>query len=99
MTFDVLYDLNIQTGAIYFSEQLDHMLDLPPGHFPRTLEGWLEHLHPDDDERAGEAVWRSITERAPFRCEYRLRRGDGGYRDDRRPGRRPDRRPTASRRT
>jgi len=31
VTFDVLYDFNIQTGAIYFSEQLDHMLGLPPG--------------------------------------------------------------------
>jgi PAS domain-containing protein/DNA-binding CsgD family transcriptional regulator len=80
VTFDVLYDFNIQTGAVYFSEQLDHMLGLTPGRFPRTLEGWLEHLHPDDERRTGEAVWRSIAERSPFRCEYRLRHGGGGYR-------------------
>jgi PAS domain-containing protein/DNA-binding NarL/FixJ family response regulator len=80
VNFDVLYDFNIQTGAIYFSDQLDHMLGLPPGGFPRSLEGWLEHLHPDDEPRTGEAVWRSIAERSPFRCEYRLRDGAGGYR-------------------
>ena len=27
------------------------MLGLPPGGFPRSLEGWLERLHPDDRER------------------------------------------------
>ena len=31
VTFDVLYDLNVQTGAIYFGEQIDHMLGLPAG--------------------------------------------------------------------
>src|SRR5665647_3538088 len=51
VTFDVFYDWNISTGAIYFSERLDHILGLPPGGFPRTLEGWLARMHPDDHER------------------------------------------------
>src|SRR5450759_716744 len=80
VTFDVLYDWNIPTGAIYFSERLDHILGLPAGGFPRTLEGWLESMHPDDHERVGDALWKSVTIRAPFRCEYRLRHGDGTYR-------------------
>ncbi|MGZ4200080.1 MAG: PAS domain-containing protein [Thermoleophilia bacterium] len=79
VTFDVLYDWNIQTGAIYFSEQLDEMLGLPSGGFPRSLEGWLECIHPDDHERAGYALWASVSGSAPFDCEYRLRRGDGSY--------------------
>ena len=80
ITFDVLYDWNIPTGAIYFSERLDHILGLPAGGFPRTLEGWLERMHPDDHEHVGDALRTSVTTRAPFRCEYRLRHGDGTYR-------------------
>ena len=80
VTFDVLYDWNVPTGAIYFSERLDHILGLPAGGFPRTLEGWLESMHPDDHERVGDALWKSVTTRAPFRCEYRLRHSDGTYR-------------------
>jgi len=80
VTFDVLYDWNIPTGAIYFSERLDHILGLPAAGFPRTLEGWLERMHPDDHERVGDALWTSVTTRSPFRCEYRLRHGDGAYR-------------------
>ena len=80
VTFDVLYDLNVQTGAIYFGEQIDHMLGLPAGEFPRNLAGWLERIHPDDRGLAGDTVWRSIAERCPFRCEYRFRHGNGTFR-------------------
>ena len=61
VTFDVLYDWNIATGAIYFSEQIDHILGLPAGGFPRTLEGWLERIHPDDHEHVGDALGMSVT--------------------------------------
>ncbi len=80
VTFDVLYDWNIATGAIYFSERLDRILGLPAGGFPRTLEGWLENMHRDDHERVGDALWASVTTGSTFRCEYRLRHIDGTYR-------------------
>jgi DNA-binding CsgD family transcriptional regulator len=80
VTFDVLYDWNIQTGSIYFSDQLDRILGLPAGRFPRSFEGWVAHMHPGDHERVGDAVWRSVSELSPFRCEYRLRHADGSYR-------------------
>jgi PAS domain-containing protein len=79
-TFDILYDWNIQTGAIYFGEQLDRMLGLRPGAFPRSVEGWLDRLHRDDRERVRDAVWLSVSRCEPFRCEYRLRHGDGSFR-------------------
>ena len=77
--FDVLYNWNIQTGAITFTEQLDEMLGLAPGSFPRTLQGWLERVHPDDRERVGDVVWMSVTDWTPFDCDYRLQRGDGSW--------------------
>ncbi|HUK77104.1 MAG TPA: PAS domain-containing protein [Thermoleophilia bacterium] len=80
VTFDVLYDLNVRTGAIAFGDQIDRLLGLETGEFPRSLGGWLERLHADDREAAGEAVWRSISQRSPFRLEYRLRHRDGTYR-------------------
>ena len=80
VTFDILYDWNIQTGAIYFGEQLDRMLGLRPGVFPRSVDGWFGRLHRNDRERVRDAVWLSVSRCAPFRCEYRLRHGDGSYR-------------------
>jgi DNA-binding CsgD family transcriptional regulator len=80
VTFDVLYDWNIQTGAIYFSDRLDDVLGLPPGGFPRSLEGWFDRVHPDDRERTAATLWESVSRGAPFGCEYRLRHADGSYR-------------------
>jgi DNA-binding CsgD family transcriptional regulator/PAS domain-containing protein len=80
VTFEVLYDWNIQSGAIYFGDHLDAMLGLRPGGFPRHIKGWLERLHSDDRERVADALSQSVDERVPFRCEYRMRHADGSFR-------------------
>jgi len=77
VSFGVLYDWNIESGAIAFGEQLDAMLGLPPGGFPRHVEGWLERIHPDDHEATMEALADAILENRPFSCDYRLQHGDG----------------------
>ena len=79
VNFDVLYDWNIQTGATYFSDQLDELLGYARGQFPRDLHGWLEHLHPDDRADASELLWECVRDERAFQCEYRLRRADGDY--------------------
>jgi PAS domain S-box-containing protein len=79
VNFDVLYDWNVQTGAIYFSEQLDELLGYPRGSFPRSLQGWLEHLHPDDRADASEQLWQCVHDESAFYAEYRMRRTAGNY--------------------
>jgi len=79
VTFDVLYDWNIETGAIAFADRIDEMLGLPAGGFPRSIEGWLERIHLDDHDPTMEALSTSILGGSPFHCEYRLRRGDGSW--------------------
>ena len=79
VTFDVLYDWNIETGAIAFADRIDQMLGLPPGGFPRSIEGWLDRIHLDDHDATMEALSQSILGDKPFSCEYRLRRGDGSW--------------------
>ena len=79
VNFDVFYDWNIQTGTVYFAEQLDELLGLPAGAFPRSLEGWLSFVHPYDHDAVCADLWASVTTGRSFRGEYRLRRGDGSY--------------------
>jgi PAS domain S-box-containing protein len=42
--------------------------------------GWLDAVHPDDRDRAGQIFVDSNARHAPFRADYRLRRHDGAYR-------------------
>ena len=79
VNYDVFYDWNVQTGAIYFSERLDEMLGLEPGGFPRSLEGWLANIHPDDHDTATAALWESVTHGHAYNTEYRLRHADGSW--------------------
>ncbi len=67
--------------STYFSPQVEKLtgfsmaeiLDQPPG------ESWHDFLHPDDRARVAAEEARSVASGAPFRCEYRLVRRDGGY--------------------
>jgi DNA-binding CsgD family transcriptional regulator/PAS domain-containing protein len=79
VTFDVLYDWDVESGLISFSEQLDELLGLPPGGFPRNVEGWLERLHPDDREATMQGLADSIEHGRPFSAEYRMRHADGRW--------------------
>jgi DNA-binding CsgD family transcriptional regulator len=79
VSFGVLYDWNIETGAIAFTDRIDEILGLPAGGFPRSVEGWLERIHADDHDTTMEALARSILDGAPFSCEYRLRHDDGSW--------------------
>lgn len=79
VSFGVLYDWNIETGAIAFTDEVDAMLGLPPGGFPRGIEGWLESIHPEDHEATMEALSAAILDGVPFSCEYRLRHADGSW--------------------
>src|SRR5256712_563615 len=52
----------------------------------RTLEqergdGWLEGVHPDDQNGCMSSYGDALAARRPFTIEYRLRRRDGLYRD------------------
>lgn len=41
--------------------------------------GWTEGLHPDDRDLCLETYLKAFTARMPFRVQYRLQRGNGGY--------------------
>ena len=43
-------------------------------------EAWIAALHPEDAPRVREEVDGSVRRREPFRCEYRVRSRDGGWR-------------------
>ena len=43
-------------------------------------DGWLEAVHPDDQERTRAAWARAVASGEPYAVEHRLRRHDGAYR-------------------
>lgn len=78
-SFDALYDWHLETGYLAFNDRIDELLGHPPGTFPRSFEGWLGEIHPEDRAQAVKGLDRAKEEQTPFRTEYRLRHRDGQY--------------------
>lgn len=78
-TNDLIYERDIATGLATFFGDMDAFQGYPPGGFPRGLNQWLEHVHPDDLAGVMQAAQHLAEGGESFEAEYRLRRADGSY--------------------
>lgn len=72
-----IWDWNIVTNEMVYSEQLGPMFGLPRGTYHSTYEAFLKAVHPEDREYVQEAVARAIGERADYAVEFRVLCPDG----------------------
>lgn len=76
---------DIQTNALDWDEQLDRLFGVQPGQTVRSLDRFVERVHPDDRAGVLERCRRCKDEGADFVMEYRVVWPDGSVRwlDDR----------------
>jgi PAS domain S-box-containing protein len=76
---------DITTNALDWDEQLDRLFGLPPGQTVRSLERFVERVHPDDRAGVVERCVRCKEEGADFVMEFRVVWPDGSvhWLDDR----------------
>jgi PAS domain S-box-containing protein len=72
-----LWEWDIPSGRLEWSNVLDSMLGYEPGEFPRTLRDWEQSIHPDDQARVAAILCQHIENRTPYKVEYRIFRKDG----------------------
>jgi PAS domain-containing protein len=78
-TSDVLWDWNIGTGRVWWSDGLAALLgeSTPPG---PGVGWWMERIHPEDRARVVLRFDHAVTGEVTSWCdEYRFRRADGGF--------------------
>ena len=78
-TSDLIYERDMITGIATFFGDMDAFHGYELGGFPRSFEGFIEHLHPDDVKKAGEAFQLANEQNKPYEVIHRLRRKDGSY--------------------
>ncbi len=74
-----LWELNLASGRLEWSEAVDKMLGHPPMAVQRTLTVWHDMIHPEDRRRVDEALAGHLDHSAPYDLEYRVRRADGTW--------------------
>jgi PAS domain-containing protein len=76
---DVVYKRDLQTGIATFYGDIDSHLGYGHGEYPRTMEGWREHVHPEDLAWIDRQSIDQIEPGVPHSVEYRMRKKDGTY--------------------
>jgi len=79
MASDVVYERDLQTGIATFYGDIDSHLGYEPGGYPRNMEGWREHVHPEDLAWIDGLSIDQISTDVPYGIEYRMRKKDGTY--------------------
>lgn len=72
-----VWEWNILTDEITWSEALEPLHGLPRGGFAGTFDAYLKTIHPDDLQRVKGLIQTSIDTGAPYEAEFRLLGRDG----------------------
>lgn len=78
-SYDGIWDLDIATGEVFFSERWCAMLGYGREELAPSLETWRQLLHPEDREPTRAAARRHLRERVPYDVEFRLRKKNGQW--------------------
>jgi PAS domain S-box-containing protein len=74
------WDLDIRTGHLHWSDQIEPMFGFARGEFAATYESFLQSVHPQDRQRVVDSVSASVNEGADYDVEHRIVWPDGTVR-------------------
>ncbi|WP_375745097.1 ATP-binding protein [Corallococcus interemptor] len=80
-TKDAVWDLDLSTQQLTWSEGIHTLFGYAPGTVPSGLDWWTESVHPEDRAQAIESL-HAIADTpggSDWRAEYRFRKADGTY--------------------
>ena len=71
------WSLDLTTSKLLWTDEIFRLFEIDPQQFGATYEAFLNAVHPDDREAVNLAYTTSLTTRAPYEIEHRLRMPDG----------------------
>ncbi len=80
VAFDLIYEWDVESGALNWFGDVDGLLGRRPGEISRNVDAWLALIHPDDAGVLERAVEHHATSTSPIQYEYRIQHRDGQYR-------------------
>ncbi len=79
-TNDGLWDYNLETNAVFYSDGYRKMLGYSTNEFPNNIEVFNDHVHPDDKEGAWSSIATHLESKIPVDIDFRMRNKKGEYR-------------------
>ncbi|KKG08512.1 PAS domain-containing protein [Methanosarcina sp. 2.H.A.1B.4] len=79
-TGQLVYDYEVESKQIDWAGAIPQLTGYSPEEFRQVdLESWIEHVHPEDREKAWEIHEKCMKNGGKYLGEYRFRRKDGSY--------------------
>ncbi|WP_439883149.1 chemotaxis protein CheB [Pontibacter sp. MBLB2868] len=79
-TNDVVWDWNLVTNELWWSDSLNKVLGYDVSEMKRGFESWSDKIHPDDREQIVKDINQAINlGKEQWTGEYRIIRADGTY--------------------
>jgi PAS domain S-box-containing protein len=79
-TKDVIWDWNVVTNELWWSENFETVFGYSRDEVEPSLASWTTRIHPEDSARVAEILDKLLTEgESHFWAEYRYRRKSGEY--------------------
>lgn len=74
-----VWEWNLETDEVVWSETLERQVGIEPGTFEGTFEAFQEYLHPDDAAEVNRAIEEAIQGDGAYNVEFRMIREDGEH--------------------
>jgi len=74
-----LWEWNVDTGDLYWSEELLALLGISPDEFNGSIEAFRSRLHPSDVEQVEDAIDEALETGGTYQIEQRLQDAEGNY--------------------
>jgi PAS domain S-box-containing protein len=74
-----VFEWDMQTDDVVWSDSLERVMGLEPGEFDGTFEAFVDRVHPDDMPRVQEQIERATETDSMYQTEFRMLDGDGDY--------------------
>jgi diguanylate cyclase (GGDEF)-like protein/PAS domain S-box-containing protein len=77
---DGIWDWNLKTNEIYFSERWKEILGYKDEEIGSDVNEWFRRIHPDDQKQVQSNLITHLRDATPrFECEYRMQHANGKY--------------------
>ena len=80
VAYDLIYEWTVEDDKLEWFGNIDEILGYKPKEIPRTIDGWVRIIHPEDIVRLKDAVEEHRTSTAPISYEYRVKHKNGSWR-------------------
>ena len=79
-TSDAIWDWDVTTGGLWWSDSFYSQFGYQPGDMAPTLDAWEALVHPDDVQRVADGLDHAVESgKLEWQDTYRFRRKDGSY--------------------